>query len=233
MTVKDYLIQQVRDEIDDLLNRTHKPEIDPLIDAIWVFSGPGTITEPLKEGDEYWRKWMDRHRIIYGITLVKEITKKRIGKMTDEVTTKDIENQGPYFIYNGTKEENEALRKVLFSGLSLIPKEKIIIIDSFYDNGGKEDIKNTLDQIHSFSQANLEEKKILKNKIALVSHAQHFPRILRYINMYKPFPEYIQLEVFSLKPPAKYSEEFTEEEAEKVWDYFLNGDLSFAPAAVD
>lgn len=225
---------KVRKEIEMLLSHKIHPKIHKDTDGVWVFSGPGTFFEPLDKGQKPWMQWMDRYRILYGATIVREVTAKRLHKQSQDVTRTDILGYGPVLIYNGTHKENQALRLALKSALSIIPYEKVIIIDKVKGaNNQFREIKNTKDQILSLPKDIAGSGKKIQKRIALVSNSAHIERILRYLEKYKPIPEYIKVEVFPLKLPKKSEEAEVKEEMDKIWKYFQKGDLSWFPFPVE
>lgn len=222
------LKSQASEEIIRLRNKNNNQQVSTNFDAVWVFSGPGTIKQPLKEGDNPLRKWMDRDRILYGAELITKITAMRLHKTYNRITRNDILNSGPFLIYNGIPRENADFREVLQSPSCLLPYEKVYIVDEVFDKNVFYPIKNTLDQIKSFPKAFL-NNGLIKERIAIVSHAEHFPRILRYIKKYNIIPEHIKITVFPLKSAREVENEYYEEEVNKVWEYFQKGNLSWSP----
>lgn len=231
MQRKKQLIQQaVAQEVLDIIKTRAHPKIDPKIEAVWVFSGPGTYFHALKAGEKPWESWMDRKRILYGVAIVRAVTAKRLAKQSSEVTKEDIDRSGPYFLYNGIPKENDALRLALTAPDSFLPKEKVIIIDSVHElNGNTHAIYQTLDQVKSIPSELFGKNGMFKRCIALVSHAEHFPRILRYLEKYRPISESIRIELFPLVLPENFHDVALAEEEEKVWEYFKKGDLSWNP----
>jgi hypothetical protein len=220
------LKNEVRHEIEYLLKHNQHPPIHPDTDAVWVFSGPGTFLKALENNEQNFTRWMDRYRILYGLNIVKKVTAKKLKKSSGEITKQDILENGPLFIYNGTEEENKDLRAALNHELSILPSEKVIIVDQVKIDGTIQEIENTLDQIKSFPKELV--GKQITNRIAIVSHAPHIARILRYFEEFKLFPETVTVEVFSLTPI--HSEAlYMHEEMEKIWQYFQKGDLSWNP----
>src|SRR3989304_10594153 len=69
------------------------------IDAVLVFSGPGTYYDRLKPDQEEWMRWMDRDRIRAGVALVRELTASTINDFTkaklgvEHITENDIMNK--------------------------------------------------------------------------------------------------------------------------------------------
>ena len=226
---------QVNEEINKLRRKDNPQQLNKNFDAVWVFSGPGTIKQPLKESDVPTRVWMDRDRILYGAELIAKITAKRLQKKYTRVTSSDIKKSGPFLIYNGIRIENVHLRETLqyCSNLLPLPYQKVYIIDEVVGkNGIFYPIRNTLDQIKSFPTA-LINYGVIKKRIAIVSHAEHFPRILRYIKKYNIIPEDIKIAIFPLKSPETTRIEYHQDEVNKVWEYFQKGHLSWNPISIE
>ncbi len=189
-------------------------EIAKNIGAIWIFSSSGTYFEPKKE-DRYknypWADWMDRTRLNHAIKLARKITEKVSGQdfkaplseivLTKRKTKEAILNYGPYIVYNGAPLENEAVARALTQEGTIIPKEKVDIIEK--------DIKNTIEQITTFKLPDKFEKG---KEIALVAHAPHLIRIVRMINKYKPFPEGTKTRLFPVPTPTEGKEEYAKME---------------------
>lgn len=231
MTTQEQILKnEVRHEIEYLMQHNQHPAIHPDTDAVWVFSGPGTFFKALESGEQNLTKWMDRYRILYGLAIVKQVTAKRLNKNADEITKEDILQNGPLFIYNGNEIENTDIRKALRHELSILPAEKVLIIDKVKTDARIEDIETTLDQIKSFPKELI--GKQIKKRIAIVSHAPHIARILRYFEEFKLFPETITVEVFSITPIHDQAL-YMHEEMEKIWQYFQKGDLSWNPISVE
>lgn len=169
-----------------------KRTFPPLIDAVFVFSGPGTIYHKLKPGQEEWMRWMDRDRIRAGRAIVAEVTSARLaerrGRLTraDEITVDDIRTSGPLFVYNGIPIENTMLRQALLTQEGRLPPENVVIIDQVEADGGTRPIRHTADQVRSFyqNQANPQSPLYGVKHVALVAHIPHFVRIPFYTRKY-------------------------------------------------
>src|ERR687885_399451 len=132
----------------DILNRlknvanNHERTFPSFLEAVLVFSGPGTIYDKLKPGQEEWMRWMDRDRIRGGRAIVAQVTAARLsvsqGRRIDvqAVTREDVRTSGPLFVYNGIPVENKMLRQALQTGTLKLPKEKVVIIDEVIEEGG-------------------------------------------------------------------------------------------------
>ena len=175
------------------VSKNHSRTFPTLIDAVLVFSGPGTIYEKLKPRQEEWMRWMDRDRIRAGRAIVAEVTAARLAEyrwqMTnvEEVTVEDIRTSGPLFVYNGIPLENNMLRQALRTQTLRLPVEKVVIIDQVVEEDGTtHPIRHTADQVKSFYQAVASTQSPLyevKN-IALVAHIPSFVRIPFYTRKY-------------------------------------------------
>lgn len=224
------LKKQVLKEITTLRSIANDQEAKEAIDGIWVFSGPGTFLVSLLNGENPRRKWMDRQRIICGIALVRIITAKRLKKKVVEVTKEDIKKSGPILIYNGIPIENDDFRKVMQSSNFILPFEKVVIVDGVTESPTiSHPIKNTADQIKGFPKYLIGNNGPIKKHLALISHAEHLPRILRYLAKYQSVPEHIKIVLYPLKSSEEVYQEYKEEEAEKVWKYYKEGFLSWNP----
>jgi hypothetical protein len=178
-------------ELEEIAYRTgdtvnfNRDEIEK-ISAIWVFSGPGNYDRPVthpRYKDYSWTTGMDKDRVDYGILLAE--------KMTELPNKKHI--PFPYFIYNGEKEQNNEVRKVIQKKEKNLPEFKSLIIDG--------DIHNTVDQTKIFRLP--EDCPATNKEIALVSHSEHLVRIMHMINRYKPVPEKMTVRLFPVKTPEK------------------------------
>ena len=189
-------------------------EIAKDIGTIWVFSGPGTYFEPRKE-DRYknypWAENMDRIRLNHATRLARKITESVSGQsfkapLSEIVpvkrrTKEAIRNFGPSIIYNGNTVENEAVAKAMVQEETIVPKEKVDIIEG--------NIDNTVDQVKTFKLPDEFEKG---KEVALVSHAPHLARIVRMINKYRPFPEGTKIRLFPVPTPEEGREEYAKME---------------------
>ena len=164
----------------------------------------------------------DYNRVRAGIEWALNITKKKLrkGQLTDE----DIEKEGPYIIYNGTKEHNRILRKVLDEGgIKDYPKSKFFIWE--------------LEEINTKGQL-LSVQKGLKNQgpspiyLGVVTHAYHLPRVARYFKLYEEF--YSLFKGIIPMPVDPYfqalsSEQDMEGEINRLAEYAHKGDLAKEP----
>lgn len=201
------------------------------IKAIWVLSGPGTYDREFKDDrykDKPWAAWMDKKRLNYAGMLVRELTEKITGrsfhtplgkKLTMEEVEQirtDIENHGPFIIYNGREDENETVESVLERDRIIIPKSKVHIIGA--------GIENSVSQVKSF---NLPESLQLQagDVIGVVTHAPHMMRIMHMANKYRPFPTEATIQAFPLHSPTGSMPEYANQEVEALLYYtFVTGD---------
>jgi hypothetical protein len=147
------------------VSKNHKRMFPSLIDAVLVFSGPGTIYDKLKPGQAEWMRWMDRDRIRAGRAIVAEVTATRLAEhRRPKTSVEDVRNQ--------------TLR---------LPVEKAVIIDQVVEEEGTiHPIRHTADQVKSFYQTVASPQSPLygvKN-VALVAHIPSFIRIPFYTRKY-------------------------------------------------
>lgn len=211
---------------------TARPQATKDIGAVWVFSGPGTFLSPLKGRDEDWMAWMNHLRLSTGILLVLQVTSLTLNKSIQEVTKNDVERSGPPLIYNGIPIENDDFRSVINLPQFPLPKGKIIIIDEVEKNGIKSKIRNTREQVMSFPRQLLGNP--ISGAIALVSHATHLPRILRYMNKYRTIPNNrFPIRCFPIHSDPKWAAIDASREIEDVCRYLAMGHLSENPYPPD
>ena len=202
------------------------PEIARNISALWIFSGPGTYDEPVKE-DRYkqyaWAKGMDRARLSYGAWLARKISEQVSGETLHgpvEDATQRIQDakemiaaHGPTILYNGTELENSVVKDVLMRDGIVIPSEKVRVLG--------EGISNTVDQIRSFALP--EELHWQGGDIGIISHAPHLMRILHMLNRYQPLPKDMAVRLFPLASPKEGREEYAEMEIKGLLYYLYLG----------
>lgn len=237
------LIKTSHDEIE-VLERVANPKeaiaaltskIAEKISALWVFSGPGTYEEPVKN-DSYkdypWARGMDRVRINYAVFLARKIAEIRSGARERRgpihaVTERKqqakaaISSHGPAIIYNGNEIENAAAERALAHSGSIVPSEKAEILEL--------DPSHTIPEPRTFHQIKLfklpEHLYQPGNEIAIVSHAPQLPRILRMLNRYQTLPKDMTVRLFPLPTPPEGKEEYATLEIKGLLYYvFLSPD---------
>jgi hypothetical protein len=172
------------------------PETAEDIGTIWIFSGTGSYDAPFKpEDNPRWLEspWMggaDRSRMMRATYLARIIAETRSGQPIPtgpkfgtkrvQATRELIAEFGPDIVYSGYPIENRNAEAVLKRPSTIIPPEKVTIIDG--------DLKVTADQVNTFRYPDgtgSREKEVL-----MVSGATHLAaRIPHIINKYKPFVE--------------------------------------------
>lgn len=229
------LISLTLDEINELEEAALHPNLPKTADeasrikAIWVFSGPGTYDQPFKNDrykDKPWARFMDRIRLNRAAWLMRKLTEEILGNTLDGIRNPEIVRQaflenGPFLIYNGRHDENDAVRDVLTRPGIVIPKEKVHFIDARIDN--------TFDQVKTFS---LPPGLTLKSgeNIALVSHAPHLMRLLHIINKVKPFLEGAKVQLFPIASPSDGRQEYAEMEIRGLlYATFISGEAEETP----
>lgn len=212
------------------------------IKAIWVFSGAGTLRNPLKK-DEIWRKypwsgWHDRRRLHYGAWLLRKIAEQRSNLRLDGITDSRemrevLSEYGPVLLYNGIPEENSVVRAVLEEPKLAIPKDKVHLIDYaayrlrsekeeiISEHGVLRPIKTTIDQVRSADFSFVDNWQV-SDRVAIVSHAPHFIRILPMLAKY-PFqiPSGVDVQIFPLSILPGSELEYTKIEI-RGWLYYMH-----------
>lgn len=190
MSERSELTHQVVSELKDM--RDHPPfEPTPDIDMVWVLSAPGTAKEAANDG-AYSGASFDRMNIDAGVQAVLDITARRLGKPSDEITREDVETHGPVLFYNGEDEatergkyrQNEAFEELASDPNFPIPRSKIII-DRISEIATPAQVKGLAEYLRNTNQRGA--------KIAVVSLFAHAPRVGRYLEHYKDlFPAAIE-----------------------------------------
>lgn len=180
------LQRQALDVVDKLKEtaQNHERRYPLQIQAVVVFSGPGTYYDRLKPGQQEWQRWMDRDRIRAGVAVVREITARVKSRETgrgvfaNDIQKEDIAKHGPFFVYNGIPLENEVFRQALKFQWCKLPREKVLIIDEVREPKAVRDIGHTGDQYESFFQElrNPTSPLFGIRDVALVAHIPDFIR---------------------------------------------------------
>lgn len=132
---------------------------------------------------EEWSRGIDRERILEGVGVVREVTAARENfhwggqRNGHDVNQDQIALDGPYFVYSGIPEENEALKKALKSKPNELPEGKIIILDKVIDaDGTTRPIGHRGDLFKSFFQEITDPNSPLSGvrNVALIGHYSDF-----------------------------------------------------------
>ena len=250
MTERQVDTQQLTQRALDVVNSLKEIVINrertypPSIEAVLVFSGPGTYYDKLKPDQEEWMRWMDRDRIRAGVAVVSEITAARLSDLLGkkvkghQISPGDILLYGPYFVYNGTPLENEIFRKALNSPFCKLPKEKVIILDEVKeDDGTVHPHRHTADQVKSFYQQLTIPKSPLSRvtNVALVAHIPDFARNVFYTRKYND--EFVEsgnrslnFWVYGLKSRKGTGEAHLNSEFPRIVTYAQRGHLATEPS---
>lgn len=113
-----------------------------------------------------------------------------------------------------------------------LPWGKVVLIDTVEDAGEIIPIRHTLDQVKSVPKFIFAPGGIVQKELALVSNAEHFPRIWRYFNKWVKLPKGVTLVTFTI--PTRESEDIYEEkETTRVISYAEQGHLTYNPISHD
>lgn len=201
-------------------------EVAKKISALWVFSGPGTYDDPIKD-DRYknytWARGMDKERLSYAAWLARKISETVSGETLRgpingiperiQKARKMIAENGPTILYNGTELENSVVRDVLTRKGIVIPPEKVRIIG--------EGINNTVDQVKTFKLP--EELHRSGGEIGIISHAPHLMRIIHILSQYQSLPKDMIVRLFPISSSAEGREEYAETEIRALLYYVFLG----------
>lgn len=161
--------KKLLEELKEIAGNIPEPQSE--WDLIWVLSGPQvTFNENPESHNE------TRERLITGFSLVRQVTAVRLGKSPEELTLKEISENGPRIYFNGTGDMNDALKETVASGLLEgeynLPRVNLLI-------GPNEGITRTQEQFANFPRDLAEGSR----KVVLVSSAYHPLRVKRYASM--------------------------------------------------
>lgn len=211
------------------------------LDAVLVFSGPGTYYDNLKIDQDEWMRWMDRDRIRAGVAVVREATATTIRDFTGKdvsvgsISKDNISKKGPFLVYNGIPQENEVFRRAIDSQYSKIPKDKVLIIDEVRESDKVVPIAHTAHQVKSFYQelVNPESPLYYARSVAFVSHIPDFVRIPFYLEKYDN--EYLthnelKFYFYGLKSRPETEQVHLDWELPRLVQYAEQGHLSKKPS---
>ncbi len=221
----------IAEEIARFESESAKPHPD--IDVVWSFSGPGTLLSPLKEYEEPWMAWMEAHRLQRAILLVYEVTALRLGKPVQKVSRHDVEESGPILFYNGIPMEMEVFRELASLEHFPIPQPKVITVQGVIrpETETRVEIGNTRDQVLSYPPEIFEDP--IPRTVACVSSAAHLPRVLRYIDMIRPFQPDTGVLCFPIHSDPTWAAIDAVRETQRILEYFHKGHLSANPYPAD
>ena len=235
----------------------HERKYPSDIQAVLVFSGPGTYYEQLKPGEPEWMKLMNRDRVRAGTAVVREVTASRkaddLGLPRGEIHGSkmiydDVLTYGPYLVYNGVpikdprlEHENKTVREAFHSRFSKLPEQKILVIDELRDvDGTLRPLRHTGDQINSLFQQLQDVNSPIYGvrNLALVSHLAHFIRIPFYLKKYED--EFVANGGYRLNyfvypligRPGVYEKDI-EWEMPRLLEYAAKGDLATEPVKLN
>jgi hypothetical protein len=231
-------------EVADNHERVYPAEID----AVLVFSGPGTYYDRLKPGQPEWMAWMDRDRIRGGVAVVREVTaswmrKEGIdqNKIGHDVSYTEIEEYGPLLVYNGIPVENEVFRRAVASEHSKIPLSNVVVLDEVIEeNGDAHPIRHTGDQYKSFFHEvqNAESPLFGVKNVALVAHIPDFVRHPYYAERYnrelrEAMGEELTFWAYGIRSREGSIFPHMRSELPRLVAYSAKGDLSTVPAPLN
>jgi hypothetical protein len=214
--------KQIINELRYLSNFT--PSISPQINTVLILSGRYTCLGnfAMPNGDNNGNRSDDYERIKLGIKIAKNIIEKRTCRSFAELSKNEIKDLGPRLVYNGTKQQNIDFKALLEKNTLFhnYPTDKFEIIDL-----GQHEKIGTKGQL-----LNLKDSATIKGlAVAIVTHVQHFPRLVRMLSTYlNPFSKDVVLSAFLVNQDID-EEIFKNEvlgEIKRIIDYSKTGDLA-------
>lgn len=177
------------------------------IKALWIISAPGTYFQAYKQ-DRYaskpWSRWMDRRRINYALQIGRKLAEMKLGHPISNNwadAERELTEQGPLVVYNGTPAENAAVLEAKKAPWFRIPKaniypgNKILVINPIAS------IDNTIDQIKSFHLPPMFDINP-GDEIGVILHAPQAVRLLYMLaNLQEMVPKGANMRFFALPTP--------------------------------
>jgi hypothetical protein len=173
--IQDSFIREIQS-----IYKTENPEVSQDLRYVWVLSSrysyrkTHVTTSPQNLSSIDVEDGYNRMRL--GIWIARRATAKKIGKAEVKLTIEDLTAYGPVILFNGEDENNEVLADVLAKNeITDYPKEKFYIFSlpkEMVHTGGQ---FQTLKKQHEEGKLNLTSAKI-----AIITHAYHWPRVGRY-----------------------------------------------------
>lgn len=116
------------------------------------------------------------NRMRLGIDIAKQVAAKKLSKQVSDLTYNELKEYGPMILFNGGVEGNSLLQEDLDKNeIKDYPKE------NFYIFALPENQANTGGQFKTLYKEHEDGNIDLNNaKIAIITHAYHFPRVYRY-----------------------------------------------------
>lgn len=128
-----------------------------------------------------------------------------------------VQETGPYLIYNGVLEQNQAVLRASKEFLWPIPQSKIYIPSG--------QIARTIDQVKTLAlPPDIEFGN--DDIFGIVTHAPHYARLMRMIDFYRPLGNNVKIQLFPLVLPED-EEELMEMELNSTLNYALKNELSW------
>jgi hypothetical protein len=190
--------------------------------VIWPLVGPEltfeeqapTVSEEAKKIVAYNQT---KRRFETAIHIARQVTALRVGKGLDEVTVDDIEKAGPIVYWNGRKEHNDNLTRMMASGELEknyhFPISKITITTN-------QEITNTKEQFDDFPNTILPQG----DKVIIVTDLYHLPRTRRYLDQHPDKFSQTRSILFPSQP-VRLPPKMALREIKAIFPYSQKGDL--------
>ena len=215
-------------------------EIAATVENVWIFSGVGTLQQPVKEpnpeknykGDnpaliKEFLKWGNRRRFMHGLWVAQRIAEVRSGRplpgklMGD--SPEDCEHAGavlefmraygPVITFGGFFQENDEAKQERSRSTNGIPPEKFVIVEPA---PGEPEWRTTTDQVKHFQSSPV----VRGMTVALVSDDVHLNRIVHIAGRFhEHLPEGRPLFPFPSALPAYGRQEYEDMELQGLLAY--------------
>lgn len=180
------------------------PEAAKRISVIWVFSGPSTYDGVIaneRYQDRDWFRSMERSRLLRAALLAEGVALAG--------------GDAPWVVYNGSPEQNSAVRRAVLAKDLTVPVGRIEIVEGNF--------QNTADQIRDmvWPEVLAKELRAKDRDIALISHAPHLARILHFLPRYSALPTGTSPWLFPVSTDGNFRSEYAEMELRAMLYYSL------------
>ncbi|MDO8487494.1 MAG: hypothetical protein Q7S45_04320 [Candidatus Curtissbacteria bacterium] len=202
---KKFLDKYIEDEFDKA-STSHSTSPDPDWNLIWVLTGAKFSIDDFKNSDDIEMK----RRLRTGILVALKIASLKSGRR--DLGFGEIKKWAPGIYISGYDEQNIVLQKLKgenhFKSRFGFPDTKIAV-------GGKEHIKNTIDQFKKFPA----RKWPAKGKLVILTDAYHMPRVILYARtIFRK--DWLGRTVFITAEPRYIPSELVLLEKDKIRKYF-------------
>lgn len=219
------------------------------IDNVWIFSGVGTLREPVKQpnpdknykGDnpaliKEFLKWGNRRRFMHGLLVAQRIAEARSGQRLPgnlmgesaadsgpvEAVRDFMRAFGPVITFGGYRQENDEAKEVRSQSTNGIPPEKFVIVEPA---PGEPEWRTTADQVKYFQT----HPAVRGLTVAMVSDDVHMNRIIHIAGRFHAhLPACCPLYLFPSALPEYGRREYEDMELQGLLGYVYRDEVATA-----